>query len=186
MLMVKSTMSMEHYILVGDFMFSYGVTNKHEFKNAEELYFLTSDNKMKTYDWIKLYPRIPRRRLPYENCNIRRICVNNKIYRILKAIPCGFGPNSESKRTFAVFKLIKFNKNLVMEPTNRLVPDAKFTKELWCLGPVEAKKVGTLMVDEADLLNFYWRDFGGHKHLFNTRNNIKWHWIEKPKEKVRI
>lgn len=158
----------------------------HEFKNEEDLYFLTSDDKMKTYDTIKLYPRIPRRRLLYEDCTTRRICVSNKIYRTLKALPYEFGPDIDSKRIITVFKLTKFNKKLVVEPTDNQIPDANFTKELWCLGPIEAQKIGILMVDNAETLSFYWRDFSGHKHLFDTRKNIGWHWIEEPKEKVRI
>lgn len=59
----------------------------HEFKKGEDLYFLTSDDKMKTYDTIKLFPRIPRRRMLYEDYTTRRICISNKIYRALKALP---------------------------------------------------------------------------------------------------
>lgn len=86
-----------------------------------ENYFLTENIELSKNEIIKLYPRIPRRRLSLENSDIKRINIGNKIYRILKAVPMNWQKDEFKKDIppihLIVFKTIKFNPNRIVEPT---------------------------------------------------------------------
>ena len=43
-----------------------------------------------------------------------------------------------------------------------------------------------LQVDDAEQYNIRIKNELGNKVTVGTRKNIKWHWTEKPKEKVKI
>lgn len=161
----------------------------HEFKKEEKLFFLTDCPEMASNEIIKLYPRIPRRRLYSENSNIKRISVGSKIYRILKAIPMNW-EKAESKKDippihFTVFKAVKFNPNKIVEPTIDEVSDVGTTHELWSLSPIIFKKIGSLKVCDCEPCRYYdYSSARNTKILVDSRKNIKWEWIEKPQEKI--
>ena len=158
----------------------------HNFKDGEKLFFLTSDEKMKQFDSLTLYPRVPRRRMRDENNYARRVCLGTSIYKILKAVPISWIKDHPEKREFVVFKAVKYNPDLIYDPSDVFVPDVRFTGEIWCKGKVVLEKIGVLQVDDAEQYNVRIKNELRNKILVGTRKNIKWHWIEKPKEKVKI
>lgn len=161
----------------------------HEFKKGEKLFFLTENIELTKNEIIKLYPRIPRRRLTLENSDIKRISIGNKIYRILKAVPMNWQKAKLKKDIppihLTVFKAIEFNPNRIVEPTIEEVEDVNTTHELWSLSPIIFQKIGSLNVYDCKSHDYYEYSVKRNiKILVNSRKNIKWEWIEKPQEKI--
>lgn len=161
----------------------------HEFKKNEKLFFLTDNLKLTQNDIIKLYPRIPRRRLNLENSDIKRISIGNKIYRILKAVPMNWQTAKTKKDIspihFTVFKAIEFNLNKIVEPTIEEVEDVNTTHELWSLSPITFQKIGSLNVYDSMPCHYYEYSLKRNMKIpVNSRKNIDWEWIEKPQEKI--
>lgn len=161
----------------------------HEFKKNEKLFFLTDNLKLTQNDIIKLYPRIPRRRLDLENSDIKRISIGNKIYRILKAVPMGWKKVGFTKDIepihFTVFKAIIFNPDKIVEPTIEEVEDVNATHELWSLSPITFQKIGSLNVYDCKPHSYYEYSLKRNMKIpVNSRKNIDWEWIEKPQEKI--
>ena len=112
----------------------------HIFKKDENLYFLTCHPDMIKYDRLHLEPRIPYRRGNGENNGINRVCLGNRLYRILKAVPIIWN-DEDYQFYFSVYRAIGYNPEAIVEPNNTLVRDVKATDELWSLEPVDLKTV---------------------------------------------
>ena len=156
----------------------------HIFKKDENLYFLTCHPGMIKYDRLHLEPRIPYRRGNGENDYISRVCLGNRLYRILKAVPIIWN-DEDYQFYFGVYRAIGYNPEVIVEPDNTLVRDVKATNELWSLEPVDLKKIGKLQILDAEEC-FYKDIINGVEDRVGSRKNISWKWIDKPTEKVRI
>ena len=156
----------------------------HIFKKDENLYFLTCHPDMIQYDRLHLEPRIPYRRGNGENNCISRVCLGNRLYRILKAVPIIWN-DEDYQFYFTVYRAIGYNPEAIVEPDNTLVRDVKATDELWSLEPVDLKKIGKLQILDAEEC-FYKDIINGVEDRVGSRKNISWKWIDKPTEKVRI
>ena len=160
-------------------------------KPDEQLYFLTKKYNLLQQEGI-LYPKIPDSTLAGEEIFTPRICVCNKIYRNLKAIPIGWAWNKTHNNfpQFYVYKAIDYQESYLYEPDMTLVPDACETHELWSLAPIKFKYIGQLQVTDTENLRYNKKIINNNNEKeiiqVDSRKNVKWEWIEKPIEKVRI
>lgn len=138
-----------------------------------DFYFLSTNNEL---DNRTIYPRIPKRRMAYENCDTRRICVSpDNIEGALKALPLYVGI------TLTVYKVNKFPTTRIVKPESKDVLDASATKERWCLNKVKLEKVGMIRING---FSFKWVRkkspfcFTPKYLSIQVYNNVKYKWID--------
>ena len=138
--------------------------------NNSKFYFLSDKENFK-----RIYPRVPCRRMHYEDNKTKRICCVKRIYSALQALPLKSGGE------FYVYQLQPTKRTKFARPELVDVLDSGHTHELWCLSPVNLKKIGKIKIIRYDGLWKYvpspWED--GKKCSIDVNKNITYNWVEK-------
>lgn len=138
--------------------------------NNNKFYFLSDKG-----DFKRIYPRVPRRRMNYEDKSTKRICCVKRIYSALQALPLHENPE------LYVYQLNITKKTKIGRPDLTDVLDSGHTHELWCLSPVSLTKIGKIKVTNFEGLWKYvpspW--VKGNKCSIDVNKNITYYWSEK-------
>lgn len=138
--------------------------------NNNKFYFLSDKG-----DFKRIYPRVPRRRMNYEDNETKRICCAKRIYSVLQAIPL------DKCCDFYVYQLDITKKTRIARPDLKDVLDSGHTHELWCLSPVNLIKIGKIRITSFDGLWKYvpspWKE--GNKCSIDVNKNITYFWSER-------
>ena len=150
--------------------------NKDEIQSSK-FYFLSDKSNL-----TRIYPRVPKRRMRYEDSKTKRICCVKRIYSALKAIPIHNGMD------LYIYEIQKTNRTKFAQPELTEVLDSRITHELQCLTRVNLKKVGKIKITSSELdwtkEKLPWEE---NKVLhFELNKNVTYHWVEKYKDGVQL
>lgn len=140
-----------------------------EYDSKQKYYFL-SENHFLDEKWI--YPRTPKRRMRFEDCFYRRICLAPSIYCSLKALPLA------KDMIFSVYEAEITPKNKIVIPEDKEVLDAKYTREHWCLNKIQLHKKGEIIVKEFEFQDHKYK-FDQYTFVEDVNKNIRFYWLEK-------
>lgn len=106
-------------------------------------------------DGTVLKPRVPESRMDQEDGRKRRVCFSTNIRGCLKAICAeyflGFGDDE-------YYVHVPYNyKSKVYKPSEKEVPDVKYTREKWFLNKVKLHCVGKIKVRKDEKNHFAWK-----------------------------
>ena len=138
--------------------------------NSNQKYYFLSDNDSLDGKWI--YPRIPKRRMRFEDCLYRRICLAPTIYCSLKAVPL------MKNMVFNVYEAEITLKNKIVKPEDKEVLDAKYTNEHWCLNKVFLHKKGQIRIMQFEHQDYRYT-FCGTTFTTDVNKNIHFDWIDR-------
>lgn len=143
--------------------------SKEEISNSKFYFLSDKDN------FNRIYPRVPRRRMNYEDKTTKRICCVKRIYSALQALPLKNGGE------FYVYQLQPTKRTRFARPELTDVLDSGHTHELWCLSVVNLRKVGKIKIVGYEGLWKYvpspWEE--GKKCSIDVNKNITYYWSEK-------